>query len=50
MIREVALVSLNVSIKRKSVIEITLGNLTVNSVHLSKYLSKVREIYYTLER
>lgn len=42
MIREVALVSLNVSIKRKSVKEITLGNLTVNSVHLSKYLSKTR--------
>lgn len=42
MIREVALVSLNVSIKRKSVKEIALGNLTVNSVHLSKYLSKIR--------
>ena len=42
MIREVALVSLNVYIKRKSVKEITLGNLTVNSVHLSKYLSKRR--------
>lgn len=42
MIREVALVSLNVSIKRKSVKEIILGNLTVNSVHLSKYLSKIR--------
>lgn len=42
MIREVALVSLNVSIKRKSVKEITSGNLTANSVHLSKYLSKIR--------
>lgn len=42
MSREVALVSLNVSIKRKSVKEITLGNLTVNSVHLSKYLFKIR--------
>lgn len=42
MSREVTLVSLNVSIKRKSVKEITLGNLTVNSVHLSKYLSKIR--------
>ena len=36
------LVSLNVSIKRKSVKEITLGNLTVNSIHLSKCLSKIR--------
>lgn len=42
MIREVALVSLNVSIKRKSVKAITLGNLIVNSVHLSKCLSKTR--------
>lgn len=57
MIREVALVSLNVSLKRKPVKEITLGNLAVNLMHLSKflfkkgtYLSKVREIYYTLER
>lgn len=37
MIREVALVSL----KRKPVKEITLGNLAVNSIHLSKFLSKV---------
>lgn len=41
-IREVALVSLNVSLKRKPVKEITLGNLTVNSIHLSKCLSKIR--------
>lgn len=38
MIREVALVSL----KRKPVKEITLGNLAVNSIHLSKFLSKIR--------
>lgn len=38
MIREVALVSLNISLKRKPVKEITLGNLAVNSIHLSKYL------------
>lgn len=57
LIREIALVSLNVSLKRRSVKEITLGNLAVNLMHLSKflskkdaYLSKVREIYYTLER
>jgi hypothetical protein len=42
MIREVALVSLNVSLKRKPVKEITLGNLAVNSIHLSKFLSKIR--------
>lgn len=42
MIREVALVSLNVSPKRKPVKEITLGNLTANSIHLSKCLSKIR--------
>lgn len=46
MIREVALVSLNVSLnvslKRKPVKEITLGNLTANSIHLSKCLSKIR--------
>lgn len=38
MIREVALVSL----KRKPVKEITLGNLAVNSIHLSKFLAKIR--------
>lgn len=38
MIREVALVSL----KRKPVKEIALGNLAVNSIHLSKFLSKIR--------
>lgn len=42
MIREVALVSLNVSLKRKPVKEITLGNLPENSIHLSKCLSKIR--------
>lgn len=42
MIREVALVSLNVSLKRRSVKEIALGNLAVNSMHLSKFLSKIR--------
>lgn len=42
MIREVALVSLNVSLKRKLVKEITLGNLTVNSIHLSECLSIIR--------
>lgn len=42
MIREVALVSLNVSLNRKPVKEITLGNLAVNSIHLSKFLSKIR--------
>lgn len=38
MVREITLVSL----KKKSVREMALGNLTVNSVHLSKYLSKIR--------
>ena len=38
MIREVALVSL----KRKPVKEITLGNLGVNLMHLSKFLFKIR--------
>lgn len=42
MIREVALVSLIVSLKRKPVKEITLGYLTVNSIHFSKCLSKIR--------
>lgn len=42
MIREVALASLKVSLKRKSVRETTLGNLAVNSVHFSKCLSKTR--------
>lgn len=42
MVREITLVSLNVSLKKKSVREMALGNLTVNSVHLSKYLSKIR--------
>lgn len=36
MIREVALVSLNVSLTRRSVKEIALGNLAVNLMYLSK--------------
>ncbi len=42
MVREIALVSLNVSLKIKSVRETALGNLTANSIHLSKCLSKIR--------
>lgn len=42
MVREITLVSLNVSLKKRSVREITLGNLAVNSMHLSKFLSKRR--------
>lgn len=42
MVREITLVSLNVSLTGSSVREMALGNLTVNSVHLSKYLSKIR--------
>lgn len=42
MIREVAFVSLNVSLKRKPANEITLGNLPENTIHLSKCLSKIR--------
>ncbi len=38
--REIALASLKVSLKRKSVRETTLGNLAENSVYLSKCLSK----------
>lgn len=34
-IREVVLVSLNVSLKRRLVREIALGNLAANSIHLS---------------
>lgn len=42
MVREITLVSLNVSLKKKSVREMALGNLAVNLIHLSKYLSKRR--------
>lgn len=42
MVREITLVSLNVSLKKKSVREMALGNLAVNSIHLSKYFSKRR--------
>lgn len=42
MVGEITLVSLNVSLKRKPVKEIALGNLAVNSIHLSKFLSKIR--------
>lgn len=52
MVREITLVSLNVSLTGSSVREMALGYLAVNSMHLSKclskqgaYLFKVREIY-----
>lgn len=44
MVREIAPVSLNVSLKIKSVREITLGNLAANSIRLSKYLSITRRL------
>ena len=40
MVREITLVSLNVSLMGSSVREMALGNLAVNSIHLSKFLSK----------
>lgn len=40
MVGEITLVSLNVSLKRKLVREIASGYLAVNSIHLSKCLSK----------
>lgn len=42
MVREIALVSLNVSLKIKSVRETALGNLAAKSIYLSKCLSKIR--------
>lgn len=42
MVIETALVSLNVSLKIKSVREIASGNLPAISIYLSKYLSKTR--------
>lgn len=36
MVREITLVSLNVSLKRTSVREMALDNLAVNLIHLSK--------------
>ena len=41
-IRGVALVSLNISLKIKSVRETALGNLAANSLYLSKGLSKTK--------
>ena len=44
MVREIALVSLNVSLKRNSVREMALGNLPAISIYLSKVLSKIRRL------
>lgn len=42
MVREITLVSLNVSLTGSSVREMALDYLAVNLMHLSKYLSKIR--------
>lgn len=44
IVREIVLVSLNSSLRRRSVRETALGNLPVNLIHLSKCLSKTMHI------